>query len=113
MNIKLFVVMGITWSSEIISAYVREPEALWLIFDTINALQGLWIFFIFVFKDNVWKAIKKKLGYTTIREGSTQATLSTKMSNASNTSIKMNGLKQEEKDLLQNVVNKNREKNGD
>lgn len=101
MNLKLFVVMGITWIFELISSYVRQPEALWMVFDAMNVLQGLWIFCIFVLKDNVWKALKKKLGYKEVRDTSQTRTtsLSAKMSNAS---IKLNEIVVEERNLLQN-----------
>lgn len=101
MNLKLFIVMGITWVFELVSIYVRPSEALWLVFDIINVLQGLWIFFIFVLKDNVWKGLKKKLGYKDVRDASQTHTtsLSTKISN---TSIKLNEILVEERDLLQN-----------
>lgn len=62
MNVKLFIVMGVNWSFEIIATILQEPEELWYIVDWFNILQGVLVFFIFVCKSKVWEAIKKRLG---------------------------------------------------
>lgn len=53
--------MGVSWSGEIISYYTSEG-IFWYIVDSINALQGLWIFLIFLAKPRVLKSIKATLG---------------------------------------------------
>lgn len=62
MNIKLFLVMGTTWSFEIIATPKQEPEELWHVSDFFNILQGVIVFLIFVCKSKVWEAIKQRLG---------------------------------------------------
>lgn len=62
MNIKLFIVMGVSWILEIVATFFKEPEALWYISDAFNILQGVLVFFIFVFKWKVWYSIQQRLG---------------------------------------------------
>lgn len=66
MNTKLFVVMGITWVLELLSAcfYNRNRVFLWIISDSFNVLLGVLVFLIFVFKRRVWEEILQKLGKT-------------------------------------------------
>lgn len=57
--------MGVNWSMEIISWAVNwqvghVPPAVWYITDFCNALYGVFIFFIFVFKKNIWKLLKRR-----------------------------------------------------
>ncbi|KAK4872553.1 hypothetical protein RN001_014582 [Aquatica leii] len=63
--LKLMLAMGVNWSMEIISwlvnwqvAYV--PQSVWYITDFCNALYGMFIFFIFVFKKNIWELLKQR-----------------------------------------------------
>ncbi|XP_032665203.1 G-protein coupled receptor Mth2-like [Odontomachus brunneus] len=59
--VKLFILMGITWSMEIISwIFKSAPEYTWDFSDLINSLYGLMIFIIFVCKDNIKKLLLKK-----------------------------------------------------
>ncbi|KAL7640916.1 UNVERIFIED_CONTAM: hypothetical protein RMT77_008053 [Armadillidium vulgare] len=64
MYVKLFVVMGISWLSEVISAEteVWYPNLCyaWLVTDAINALRGVLIFIIFVCKKTTMKKIYTK-----------------------------------------------------
>lgn len=62
MNIKLFIVMGVSWSLEILATLLQQPEQLWYVSDFFNILQGVLVFFIFVFKKKVWLAIQQRLG---------------------------------------------------
>ncbi|KAF5272746.1 hypothetical protein FQA39_LY07773 [Lamprigera yunnana] len=64
--LKLFLAMGINWSMEIISWAIdwRVEEvqpAVWILTDLCNALYGVFIFFIFVFKRPVWNLLKRRL----------------------------------------------------
>ncbi|XP_012265831.2 G-protein coupled receptor Mth2-like isoform X1 [Athalia rosae] len=58
--LKLFVVMGISWSTEVISWAWESPQYIWYVTDMVNALQGLLIFFIFVWKKKIWLSLKKR-----------------------------------------------------
>lgn len=43
---KLVIVMGVTWVADVVSWAVGGPRYLWIIFDLINALQGVFIFIV-------------------------------------------------------------------
>ncbi|KAF2899562.1 hypothetical protein ILUMI_06612 [Ignelater luminosus] len=63
--IKLLLAMGINWSMEIISWAVdwqveHVPAAVWYLTDLCNALYGVFIFFIFVFKRSIWNLLQKR-----------------------------------------------------
>ncbi|XP_045461962.1 G-protein coupled receptor Mth2-like isoform X4 [Harmonia axyridis] len=57
---KLLLAMGVNWSMEIISWAVTLPQYFWYLSDICNALYGVIIFFIFVFKRNIWKQLKRR-----------------------------------------------------
>lgn len=80
MSIKLFLVMGIPWSFEILSKYFQNDWIIWDILDEINALQGVMIFVIFVAKRNVIMSLRKKF------RGSMDHSESTKMNTISGSS---------------------------
>jgi hypothetical protein len=63
MNAKLFVVMGVTWTLEIVSSFVTEPAWIWYLSDAANALQGALIFCIFVLKRRVIRTLAHRLGF--------------------------------------------------
>jgi hypothetical protein len=63
MNAKLFIVMGVTWTLEIVSSFLTEPPWIWYLSDTANALQGALIFCIFVLKRRVLRALALQLGF--------------------------------------------------
>ncbi|XP_032664930.1 uncharacterized protein LOC116841284 isoform X2 [Odontomachus brunneus] len=61
--LKLFIVMGINWSMEILSwLFDSKPPVVWYVTDLINSLQGLFIFIIFVWKDNIRNLLLKRFG---------------------------------------------------
>lgn len=62
MNIKLFSVMGISWLLEIMATLYQQQSFWWSISDVFNCLQGVLVFFVFVFKRKVLVAFQKKLG---------------------------------------------------
>lgn len=64
MNLKLFIVMGISWLLEIVATLLDGPmgPVWWYVSDAFNLLQGVLVFFIFVFKRKVLVAFQKKLG---------------------------------------------------
>lgn len=61
MSIKLFLVMGIPWSFEILSKVFNNDWFIWHVLDEINALQGVMIFMIFVAKRKVLTNLRKKI----------------------------------------------------
>nr|XP_022917470.1 G-protein coupled receptor Mth2-like isoform X4 [Onthophagus taurus] len=74
--IKLLFAMGVNWSMEVISWLVQwqsnnVPTYIWYITDFCNAMYGVLIFFIFVFKKNIWIMLKKR--YLQIMGRSTRA----------------------------------------
>ncbi|CAK9800464.1 G-protein coupled receptor Mth2 [Anthophora plagiata] len=74
MNVKLFIVMGISWITEIASSFVNRyssymwREELFYATDALNCLQGLLIFLLFVMKRRVHQALKKRLGFDTTKK---------------------------------------------
>lgn len=67
MNIKLFIVMGVSWLIEIVSTLVQGLDGFWYFSDAFNILQGVLVFIIFAFKKKVWKAIQQRLGIYTYK----------------------------------------------
>lgn len=72
MNVKLFIVMGMSWICEVISffllkylEYKRWHHVLFYTSDVFNCLQGLLIFILFVLKSRVYQALRKRLGLDT------------------------------------------------
>ncbi|EZA52889.1 putative G-protein coupled receptor Mth-like protein [Ooceraea biroi] len=67
MYLKLFILMGIIWIMEIIAvhswAFNNPPAYIWYPTDMINALQGVIIFLIFVWKRKIGLLLMKRLGY--------------------------------------------------
>lgn len=67
MNVKLFIVMGISWMGEIVSALTENYapfkyyKRFFYLIDILNCLQGLLIFILFVVKRRVHQALKKRL----------------------------------------------------
>ncbi|KAF5288084.1 hypothetical protein FQR65_LT12134 [Abscondita terminalis] len=63
--LKLMLAMGVNWSLEVLSWLVNWqttniPQAVWYITDFCNALYGMFIFFIFVFKKNILDLLKQR-----------------------------------------------------
>ncbi|XP_046737468.1 G-protein coupled receptor Mth2-like [Diprion similis] len=67
LNVKLFIVMGISWILEVISYFLNhyltnfswKTEFFWAS-DAFNCLQGLMIFVLFVLKKKVFHALRRK-----------------------------------------------------
>ncbi|XP_075220902.1 G-protein coupled receptor Mth2-like isoform X2 [Lycorma delicatula] len=47
---QLFAVMGLSWIMELLSWALGGPSVVWFVTDLINTLQGIIIFYIFVFR---------------------------------------------------------------
>lgn len=81
MNVKLFVVMGMSWSAEVVSKLlktytgVQYQDELFYVTDVVNSLQGVLIFVLFVVKRRVHKALKKRLGYGSKKKREASSTL--------------------------------------
>ncbi|XP_072397066.1 G-protein coupled receptor Mth2-like isoform X14 [Diabrotica undecimpunctata] len=63
--LKLMFAMGINWITELVSwavdlIFSDTPAFVWYITDFTNAMYGLLIFLIFVFKKKIWRSLKKK-----------------------------------------------------
>ncbi|XP_008552574.1 G-protein coupled receptor Mth2 isoform X2 [Microplitis demolitor] len=89
--LKLFIVMGINWSMEIISWLCKDaPDYVWYVTDIANTLQGLIIFIIFVWKDKIKRLLLKRFGCKDSRffqsRNSTRSGYHSSMSTRTNTS---------------------------
>ncbi|KAB0803803.1 hypothetical protein PPYR_00773 [Photinus pyralis] len=67
--LKFFVIMGINWMTEIISWIINwqveaVPSAVWILTDLINALSGVFIFFIYAYKTCTWKLLLRRFRYS-------------------------------------------------
>uniref|UniRef100_A0A8D8H9W1 G-protein coupled receptor Mth2 n=2 Tax=Culex pipiens TaxID=7175 RepID=A0A8D8H9W1_CULPI len=60
--LRLFVVMGVTWTFELISWAVGENGYLFYVTDVCNCLLGVIIFFLFVWKKKVRQLALKRIG---------------------------------------------------
>ncbi|XP_053686623.1 G-protein coupled receptor Mth2-like [Sabethes cyaneus] len=60
--LRLFIMMGITWSLEVISWVVDNEAWIFYISDVCNCIQGFLIFMLFVRKQQVMQVIYKKYG---------------------------------------------------
>ncbi|XP_050514671.1 G-protein coupled receptor Mth2-like isoform X5 [Diabrotica virgifera virgifera] len=63
--LKLMFAMGVNWITELVSwavdyAFSETPAYVWYITDFTNAMYGVLIFLIFVFKKKIWRSLKKK-----------------------------------------------------
>jgi len=63
--LRLFIVMGVTWSMESVS-FIFENEFVFYVSDILNCLQGFIIFILFVWKPKVKKLIVRR--YRSIRK---------------------------------------------
>lgn len=68
MNVKLFIVMGMSWICEVISFFLIKylnyehwHHVFFYTSDVFNCLQGLLIFILFVLKSRVYQALRRRL----------------------------------------------------
>ncbi|CAG0903909.1 unnamed protein product [Darwinula stevensoni] len=59
--LKLFVVMGLSWITEVISFLVKGPEEYWIFTDAINCFQGLFIFVIVICKKDTLEILRRRV----------------------------------------------------
>lgn len=92
MNMKLFIVMGVSWMLEVIATVYRQNSIVWYFSDTFNILQGVLVFLIFVFKWKVYHAIRQRLGFRQASgKGATNATATTNLTVGSNARLDATG----------------------
>ena len=71
--------MGFTWMFAFSASFSGVP-ALWYIYIIINSLQGLYVFFAFVFNHRIRRLWSHKLGLTCVEEsGSSKKTKTTSL----------------------------------
>lgn len=81
--LRLFIVMGVTWSLEVISWAVNNVAWIFYISDVCNCIQGFLIFMLFVWKQKIKRLIYKKFGIplgeaeTSLSSASTRTTTTT------------------------------------
>ncbi|XP_018302659.1 G-protein coupled receptor Mth2 [Mycetomoellerius zeteki] len=91
--LKLFIVMGINWSMEIISWLITSaPPYVWYLTDLTNTLQGLIIFIIFVWKKKIKRLLLKRFGCQNRDLFSRNSTRSGNHSSASRTCTTTSGV---------------------
>ena len=56
----LFVLMGVSWTMDIVSFFVGGSAYNWMATDILNILTGFLIFVMFVCNPKVWKLLKAK-----------------------------------------------------
>ncbi|XP_037718374.1 G-protein coupled receptor Mth2 isoform X2 [Drosophila subpulchrella] len=101
--LRLFLIMGITWLSELISYFVgndKEWSKLFYISDLANAMQGFLIFMLFVMKKKVKHLITNRC--SSVRDGSNQrqSQYSTKTTSSSVANLSLHEKPSVEKPLV-------------
>ena len=95
--------MGFTWMFAFSASFSGIP-ALWYIYIIINSLQGLYIFFAFVFNQRIARLWSQKLGLTYVEESSSSKKIKTISSQKNGGYIKAKysdeGKQKEEKETL-------------
>lgn len=69
---KLFLVMGLNWTLEILSSVSGGPAEIWIPTDIINTLQGVFIFILCVWTTKVRESVTRRLFPRFARTLSTQ-----------------------------------------
>ncbi|XP_061496511.1 uncharacterized protein LOC1276880 [Anopheles gambiae] len=62
--LRLFIIMGVTWTVEFVTWLVREPSWLIYLVDICNCLTGIFIFVLFVWKQKVKQLLLKRFGFS-------------------------------------------------
>ncbi|KXJ82612.1 hypothetical protein RP20_CCG012774 [Aedes albopictus] len=97
--LRLFIVMGVTWTFEIISWAMENSIWIFYVVDVCNCLLGVMIFFLFVWKQKVRKLVAKRIGRhrgfsrtktTSVNTGSTMS--GTRYTSAPDSTVPMNSL---------------------
>uniref|UniRef100_A0A182LY68 G-protein coupled receptors family 2 profile 2 domain-containing protein n=2 Tax=Anopheles culicifacies TaxID=139723 RepID=A0A182LY68_9DIPT len=76
--LRLFIVMGVTWSLEIISWAVDNNAWIFYVSDVCNCIQGFLIFALFVLKQKIKRLIYKKFGIRENKQEQKKSSCSTR-----------------------------------
>ncbi|XP_065081426.1 G-protein coupled receptor Mth2-like isoform X2 [Ochlerotatus camptorhynchus] len=82
--LRLFIVMGVTWSLEVVSWAVNNVAWMFYISDICNCMQGFLIFMLFVWKQKIKRLIYKKFG---IPLGEAEMSLSSSSTRTTTTTV--------------------------
>lgn len=74
--IKLFFVMGLCWIMEVVSYVVGGNDSHWYFTDTINGLQGVFIFIVYVCKRRTYEAVRDRF-FPGLKKSTSEKTTST------------------------------------
>uniref|UniRef100_A0A182N960 G-protein coupled receptors family 2 profile 2 domain-containing protein n=1 Tax=Anopheles dirus TaxID=7168 RepID=A0A182N960_9DIPT len=66
--VRLFVVMGVTWTFEFITWLVDSQHWLVHVTDVCNCISGVFIFFLFVWKRKVWLLLQQRLSGKAVKK---------------------------------------------
>ena len=80
---SLSILMGIFWTMELLSFAVDNSYTVWYIFDTLNILTGVFVFFLFVCKPKVWNLLKKRFRCSKVQSNNRTTSSQTSSSNIS------------------------------
>ncbi|XP_044765566.1 probable G-protein coupled receptor Mth-like 1 [Coccinella septempunctata] len=71
---KLVIVMGVTWITDVLSDAVGGPQEIWYLFDVFNSLQGVFIFIVIGCQPQVLSAVKRLWCFRDHHENGTAGT---------------------------------------
>ncbi|XP_035786269.1 G-protein coupled receptor Mth2-like isoform X1 [Anopheles albimanus] len=98
--LRLFIVMGVTWSLEIISWVVDTNAWIFYVSDVCNCIQGFLIFALFVLKQKIKRLIYRRFGIREVRQEQAMSSCSTRTT--ASTMSSFNGSKSEKPLVLTN-----------
>ncbi|XP_002065957.2 G-protein coupled receptor Mth2 isoform X1 [Drosophila willistoni] len=104
--LRLFLIMGVTWSSEIVSYFVGSDKKWSKIFyltDLCNAMQGFLIFMLFVMKKKVKHLITNRCSRSGDGSNQRQSQYSTKTTSSSVANLSLHEKNSAEKPLVSTV----------
>ncbi|XP_022197953.2 G-protein coupled receptor Mth2 isoform X2 [Nilaparvata lugens] len=112
---KLFLVMGITWVSEVVSFHFgsRQSSFVWIVTDVCNTLQGIPIFFIFVWKKKTLRLLNDRFCPSIrLMDASQSSTKTRETTNVTNNNIHSTANKQNVTKMDSSFEMKNLSPNG-
>ncbi|XP_011634434.1 G-protein coupled receptor Mth2-like [Pogonomyrmex barbatus] len=71
MNVKLFIVMGISWNNEVVSCFLVKClkyeywNYVFFTNESVNCLQGILVFTFLILKNRVYRELRRRLGLDT------------------------------------------------
>lgn len=98
---KLFLLMGLTWVTEIASWGIGGPDYYWYFSDAINLLRAVFIFILFICKKPVLGSLKRKLnGESSTFSNRTESSISTASARHSHSRFSTNSKPNKRKNLI-------------